>query len=89
MIQIVDSKLCFSLRGERLVVEPWGKNAFRVRATRKNKLSDRVGALGEDVINDGVSLSFDGSVAEITNGKIKTPPLYRDEVNRGTTLIRR
>ena len=71
MIQIVDSKLCFSLRGERLVVEPWGKNAFRVRATRKNKLSDRVGALGEDVINDGVSASFDGSVAEITNGKIK------------------
>ena len=71
MFENQGNKLLFSLRGEELVIEPWGKNALRVRATRKNKLSDRRGALTENVDFEDVKIYLNADVAEIVNGKIK------------------
>lgn len=71
MIEKIDNKLYCSVQGERLVIEPWGKNALRIRATRKNKLSDRVGALTEAVENTSACVSLENGVGEITNGRIK------------------
>lgn len=71
MISIHGNQLLFSLRGEKLIVEPWGKNALRIRATRKNKMSERRGALNDVPTDEKVKLFANDDFAEITNGKIR------------------
>ena len=55
---------------ELLLVEPWGKNSFRVRATQRSAfLSDELSALlpAKDA---EAEISIDGDRAEIVNGKL-------------------
>ena len=70
MFKIEDNKLIYSMRGEKLLIEAHGKNALRVRATRKNSFSERNGALEKnETVCASVTLGDNG--AEIVNGKIK------------------
>lgn len=70
MLKSIDNKLFYSLCGEKLVIEPWGKNALRVRATKKKNLSVRAGALTEKVEACTADITVGERFAEITNGKI-------------------
>ena len=72
MFENTGDKLLYSFCGEKLVVEAWGKNALRVRATKKKELSSHLGALTEPVVDAcSAEISVNESCAEIVNGKIR------------------
>lgn len=70
MITATKNAILYTGCGERVRIEAWGKNALRVRATKKPTFSDRVGALEEKVSARGVKTSADEN-AVIENGKIR------------------
>lgn len=59
-------------QGETLRIEPWGKDSLRIRATMYPRFSGENWALSEKVTNypADISVSEDGSTAEIRNGRI-------------------
>ena len=71
MYDICDNKLSYSSRGEKLIVEAWGNNAFRVRATKKKAFSSQNGALTEAVESCNVKTYKNENYAELINGKAK------------------
>ena len=71
MLENIDGRLIYSLCGEKVIIEPWGKNALRVRATKKKAISERAGALGERVEACKVETKTENDCGEISNGKIK------------------
>ncbi|WP_026652539.1 TIM-barrel domain-containing protein [Butyrivibrio proteoclasticus] len=77
-------------QGETLRIEPWGKNALRVRSTMYPALSGNDWALTEDVNKGNATVNItsreDGPFAEITNGRVKATvnfagvmSFYRDD----------
>lgn len=62
-------------QGEMLLIEPWGMNAFRVRATRYPDFTGNDYALEEEIPREKrqaeVSIGEGGCSAEITNGRLK------------------
>ena len=60
-------------QGETLRIEPWGKDSLRIRATMYPRFSGENWALSEKVTNypAEISVSEDGSTAEIRNGRIR------------------
>jgi len=64
--------LVFQYDAEQLWLQPWGNNAFRVRATKKSKMPDEAWALHpKPPAFRGVQIVIDDSSGSITNGKIK------------------
>lgn len=65
--------LVFSHRGERARIEPWGKNALRIRATRYTDFTDNNWALEEkpDPVNPVIEVNSEEMTGSIINGKIK------------------
>ncbi|WP_281358153.1 TIM-barrel domain-containing protein [Saccharibacillus qingshengii] len=73
MLYTQEKALIWTYDHETLRIEPWGPNAFRVRAS-KDKLHDDDWALlpaGEPSANAAVKISEDGRSAFIVNGKIR------------------
>ena len=66
-----DQRLVFYFDGEILYIEPWGENAFRVRATCLHTMPDRPWALTEPVNGPKPTIDIQGNSAAITNGKTK------------------
>lgn len=62
-------------QGERLLIEPWGKNALRVRATRYPDFTGQNWALDEEISENEsraeVEISEEENCAQITNGRLK------------------
>jgi alpha-D-xyloside xylohydrolase len=71
MLDIKDNKLIFRHDDHLLWIEPWGSNAFRVRATKLSSMPADDWALTEpvEVNNDQVKMEISNG-ATITNGKI-------------------
>ena len=70
MLREVDGKLYRRDDKELLVIEPWGENSFRVRATQRSEfISDENGALIAPAASKAV-IEINGSTARITNGRI-------------------
>lgn len=66
------TRLGFRFDSEILYIEPWGKNALRVRATCLAKLQDKPWALTETPTETPKpTIDIQSSSASITNGKIK------------------
>lgn len=64
--------LVFQYDSEQLWLQPWGNNAFRVRATKKSKMPDEAWALHpRQPTFRGVQIVMDDNSGSITNGKIK------------------
>ena len=63
-------KLIWINHGEKLVIEPWGKNSLRVRAVMMRDIIDTDFALLPQEKCD-VEIKIDENEASITNGKIK------------------
>lgn len=70
-----DNGLQMNHQGETLRIEPWGKDAFRVRATRYPQFTGEKWALGEEVPEIGrqaaVEINEAEHTAQITNGRLK------------------
>ena len=70
-----DNGLLVRHQGETLLIQPWGENAFRVRATRYAEFTGNNYALEEDipVVKRWADscINPEGNAAEITNGRLK------------------
>ncbi len=65
------NKLEWCYWGEKVVIEPWGKNAFRVRATRNGEFSGESWALTEKHEETDVKIDLVDKCSSITNGKLR------------------
>ncbi len=64
------NRLIYRYDAEQLWIEPWGANAFRVRATKMSTMPTEDWALQEPAQSD-VKISVHGDEATIENGKIR------------------
>ena len=71
----MNNGLLMNHQGEMLFVEPWGKDALRVRASRYPKFTGNNWALEEEVPQSGrqavVEIDEQKNEAQITNGRLK------------------
>ena len=75
MIHVMENRLIRRMDKEILMIEPWGKNSLRVRATRNGRFFEDIpSALTEEIQEDGkkaeIILEKEGKAARITNGKL-------------------
>ena len=70
MFTRVDNKLVFHYDAEELWIEPWGKNALRIRASKNESISSEKWALLK-VEREEVYIELKEDNASIQNGKIK------------------
>lgn len=65
------NRLCYQFDSEQLWIEAWGKNAFRVRATKNAQMPQENWALQIPVgIDTDVDIQMDDKTASIRNGNI-------------------
>ena len=82
MLFAEDDKLVFRFDDQLLWIQPWGENAFRIRATKQASMPTEDWALSE---NTGLAQppSIDiqaGKDASISNGKIKATVSHRGKI---------
>jgi alpha-D-xyloside xylohydrolase len=70
MFTKVDNKLIFHYDAEELWIEPWGKNALRIRASKSEAMSEENWAL-LNVTREEASIELKDDSAIIQNGKVK------------------
>lgn len=71
MFEREENRLCYQYDSEQLWIEAWGKNAFRVRATKNAQMPQENWALQIPVDADaGTEIRIDDKMAFIKNGKI-------------------
>ena len=63
--------LCYRYEAERLVIEPWGENSLRVRATKLAQMPEEDWALLPPQTHPAVKIETREDGGSITNGKIK------------------
>ena len=68
-----ENSLFFSHKGEKVLIEPWGRNALRVRATRYATFTGENMALEENIEHGIAKICIDEKEngAEISNGRMK------------------
>ena len=73
MITIENGKIIRRYDKELLVIEPWGENSLRIRATQRASLleDEDLSALLPDPKTTASEAALDGSGAVLTNGKIR------------------
>ena len=69
MLTFQDNKLIFTFNHETLWIEPWGDNAFRIRATKKAAMPQKDWALTQ-LHSASARYTPEGEGAAITNGKL-------------------
>ncbi len=70
-ISIDGHRLQWRLNGEMLKVEPWGRDAVRVRATTLRAYPDMPGALLDAPAGTGASAKMDGEKGVLVNGLLR------------------
>lgn len=70
-IVLEEKRLIFQRRDELVVIEAYGKNTLRCRATRNSMISEENWTLLPPVTEDECVITGDERVASITNGDIK------------------
>ncbi len=69
------NSLLMNHQGEKILIEPWGKNALRVRATRYQNFTGNDWALEESLSESGkqatIAICEAENTAQITNGQLK------------------
>ncbi|OQE19117.1 hypothetical protein PENSTE_c016G07390 [Penicillium steckii] len=80
MLYSEDEKLIFRFDDHLLWIEPWGENAFRVRATKLSSMPTEDWALASRPSSQSVIETPAGEDASISNGKIKATVSSRGKV---------
>lgn len=70
-IVLEEKRLVFQRRDELIVIEPYGKDCLRCRATRNSKVSEEKWTLQEPVTEDACEITGDAAFATIKNGNMK------------------
>lgn len=70
MISLLDERIEYQFDAEKVWIEPWGRNAVRIRATKVAKMPEENWALNPAVASPAQIRFVDGA-AELVNGKIK------------------
>ncbi|KPM45211.1 putative family 31 glucosidase ORF2 [Neonectria ditissima] len=81
-----NGRLGFRFDAETLFIEPWGENAFRVRATCLATLPEREWALSEKLAVPKSDIRIGDGTASITNGKIKADISRRGKIVISNTI---
>ena len=76
MIRIEKNALVYEYNCELVKIEPWGKNALRIRCSPDGRLSGKNRAL-LDLVTDGGQAEADGDCGKITNG-LATAEINKD-----------
>ena len=63
--------LVFKKANETLMIEPWGKDSFRVRSTLEAAFIDRDVALTEKINHGTAKITVSENGASITNGMLE------------------
>ena len=72
MIRIIDNKIYCRQDKELLVIEPWGPNSLRIRATQNHTFNrDEETSALLPAMASSPELKTDGKSASIVNGKIR------------------
>ena len=66
-----DHSLYYRYDAERVIIEPWGDNSFRVRASKMPQMPEELWALDGKPENRSSEITIKEYSAEIVNGKIK------------------
>ena len=66
-----DHSLYYRYDAERVIIEPWGDNSFRVRASKMPEMPEELWALDGKPENRSSEITIKEYSAEIVNGKIK------------------
>lgn len=66
-----DHSLYYRYDAERVIIEPWGDNSFRVRASKMSEMPEELWALDGKPENRSSEITIKEYSAEIVNGKIK------------------
>lgn len=69
--EVKDNALHYRYDAERVIVEPWGANSLRVRASKMPQMPQELWALDGKPEGDNPEITIHEFSAEITNGKIK------------------
>ena len=69
--EVKDNALCYRYDAERVIVEPWGANSLRVRASKMPEMPQELWALDGKPEGDDPEITIHEFSAEITNGKIR------------------
>ncbi|KAK9857323.1 Aldolase-type TIM barrel [Penicillium brevicompactum] len=80
MLFAEDDKLVFRFDDHILWIQPWGENAFRVRATRQASFPDEDWALSSKPPTSSPAITTSDQEATITNGKIKATVSRRGKI---------
>jgi alpha-D-xyloside xylohydrolase len=90
MLYQKDNRLVFKYDAEEVWIEPWGTNAFRVRATKATSMPVEDWALQSPVVSDS-KISLSESEGSIVNGKIRATISKRGKIiiynSKGETLL--
>ena len=72
-LSIENNRLIYENNGETLQIEAWGDNSLRVRARMMGEILDTDYSLLQvkTTVNAKIQIEEDGSIATITNGKIR------------------
>ncbi|MBZ6009893.1 glycoside hydrolase family 31 protein [Leuconostoc gelidum] len=68
MLYEKDRCLCFRNGKEVLEIRPWGRNSFRVRATKYPKFNGNKNALTEEIEENQTKITIEDGYGQITNG---------------------
>lgn len=66
-----EGTLCYRYDAERVIVEPWGDNSLRVRASKMPEMPQELWALDGKPEKQNAQISIKEYSAEVVNGKIK------------------
>ena len=66
-----DHSLYYRYDAERVIIEPWGDNSFRIRASKMPQMPEELWALDGKPENRSSEITIKEYSAEIVNGKIK------------------
>ncbi|MFT8350647.1 TIM-barrel domain-containing protein [Clostridium saccharoperbutylacetonicum] len=69
--KVEGNKLIRQYDSEKLYIEPWGENSFRIRSTKQAEFIDNDWALLPQKSSNNVNIKVDGNEACIQNGKIR------------------
>ncbi|PQE08093.1 alpha-d-xyloside xylohydrolase protein [Rutstroemia sp. NJR-2017a BVV2] len=77
-----DNRLVFRYDAEELWIEPWGKDAFRIRSTKESQFpnSEEGWALSQKVDSPTASIEIGDNSASITNGGIRATVSSRGKI---------
>jgi alpha-D-xyloside xylohydrolase len=90
MLYQKDNRLVFKYDAEEVWIEPWGANAFRVRATKASSMPVEDWALQSPAVSDS-KISLSENEGSIVNGKIRATISKRGKIiiynSKGETLL--